>query len=379
MIIEINEKNIEVNVLSRDELSSELIKQWEELEDRSIEGNAYLSPHFILPAIKYLTPTAEVVIIFIRHIEGNTRLLTGVGVFEYSYGSKQFPLPHLKAYRCLHSYLSGLLVDEEFVDSTLIAFFKSFSKYKHCCGVEFIKRTGDTTLAKKMEITTSQLAIPWYQNDSRKRAILVLNKLSPDTINERLTNNIKKSIRHGRNSLSKKGELCWKAIRGREVDKGCVDRFLNLEHMGWKGSNGSSLLSAATGEAFFREMIAGFAKSGRAIFAELTVSGRTISSTSNLLSAKLGYAFKVGWDTEFTSASPGILNEVELVKNAVELFPQVQYFDSGAEEGSYIEKLWTDSYTLVSGIYITKPSAKPVAAFNDFARRIKRRFNKILK
>lgn len=376
MIVTIKEDQFEVAALNRTELTSDLIRQWEELEARSIEGNAYLSPHFILPAIKHLTPNAAVIFLFITRINGNTKIMTGAGVFEYVQGSRQFPLPHLRAYHCIHSYLSGLLVDEAFVDSTLAAFFMFVRKYKrYCCGVEFHKRTGDTTLAGRMDLSASQLAIPWYQYDSRKRVILVPNKLSGDTVDKMLSSNMKKKLRYGRNVLSKHGEIHWNVIKGHDVDKGCVDRFLKLEHMGWKGENGTSLLSTKDGEAFFHDMIAGFSKQGHALFTELTVNNRTISSTSNMLSAKTGFAFKIGWDPEFAAASPGILNEVEFVKIAADLFPHIEYLDSGAEEGSYIGKLWTDSYSIISGYFVTKPAAKPVAALIDFVRRMKQQFS----
>jgi len=375
--IEIQGKELEVNALNRNELSADLIQQWDDLETRSMEGNAYLSPHFILPAIKYLTPNTEAIFIFVTHIVGNTRILAGMGVFEYVHGSKQFPLPHLRAYRCPHSYLSGLLVDEAFADVTLIAFFTFFSKVKRlCCGVEFMKRNGDTGLSNKIESIASQLSFPWYQYKSQKRAILIPSKMRNDNLGEILSGNMKKNVKRGWNSLLKMGEVRWNVMKGTSIDKECIERFLNLEHMGWKGANGSSLLSTAEEANFFREMMTGFAQNERAIFAELTLNNRAISSTSNLISARSGYAFKVGWDPEFSAVSPGILNEVELIKNAAEIFPNIEYIDSGAEDGSYLQKLWVDSYSIVSGIFVTNQSAKYVAEFFKYARNMKRRFSK---
>jgi CelD/BcsL family acetyltransferase involved in cellulose biosynthesis len=303
--------------------------------------------------------------------------LTGVGVFECCNGSKQFPLPHLKAYSSIHSYLSGLLIDQDFVDSTLRAFFMYVRKIrKYCYGVEFIKRTGDTVLANRMKIVASKLSIPWFQYNSKKRATLIPNKLTQEFIDGLFSSRMKKNMRYCRNVLSKNGDIDWRFISGSKVESNCVDRFLQLEHMGWKSSAGSSLLSNSNHEAFFREMVTGFAKNDHVFFTELTVSGCPIASTVNLLSAKAGFAFKIGWDPEFTAASPGVMNEVEFIKNAAELFPHLKYIDSGAEEGSFIEKLWTDHYSLLSGVFVTKSLAKPVVAFVDIYRRIKQQLNK---
>lgn len=377
MIFEIKGKKIEVKALNRNELNSHLIQQWGDLEDRSIEGNAYLSPHFVLPAITYLTPNAEVIFVFITHLVGNTSFLTGVGIFEYSYGTKRVPFPHLRAYRSPHSYLTGLLVDKEFVDSTLVAFFSFFRNFKHLCfGVDFMRRTGDTKLAKKIEHVISQLAIPWYQFSSKPRAVLIPGKIDSGYLETMLSSNMKKKLRRCKKILAEAGTVRWQMVNGAQLGAECIDRFLHLEHMSWKGVQGTSLLSHKNDEVFFREVIAGFARKGRAFFTELKVGEQVISTTSNLISAEVGYAFKIGWDPDFAQASPGILNEIELIKNARELFPDQEYVDSGTEEGSYLDKLWPDRYTLVSGFFLTKPFVKPVAACLDFARSVIHRCRK---
>jgi hypothetical protein len=376
MILVIEGKKFKVDVLNRGELNNSLIQQWTDLEQRSVEGNAYLSPHFILPSIKYLTPNTEVIFVFITYVTGNTSVLTGVGIFEYCRWTKRLPLPHFKAYRTPHSYLSGLLVDEEFMDLTLSAFFAFFSKFKkYSCGVEFINRTEDTRLAKRFQIAASRERVVFHEYYSKQRAILLPQKLNSDYLQGVLSKKIKKTLRYNHNILSKSGEIRWNVLTGQQIVTSCVDRFLNLEHMGWKGEEGTSLLSNSNEEAFFREMISGFAQNGRAFFTELAVNGQVIASTVNLISSKIGYAFKIGWDTGFAQASPGILNEVEFIKNAAELFPHLEYIDSGAEEGSFIEKLWLDRYPLVSGFYATNALTKWVLTGIDYARRVKCRLN----
>jgi hypothetical protein len=376
MLFEIEGKKFKVDVLNRNKLSSSLIQQWSDLEERSVEGNAYLSPYFILPSIKYLTPNAEVIFVFITNVTGNTSILTGVGVFEYVRWTHRLPLPHFKAYRSPHSYLTGLLVDEEFLESTLSAFFTLFSKFeRYSCGIEFINRTDSSKLAEQFEIAASRIDVPWVQYNRKRRAILIPEKSGSDCLNKVLSSKMKKSLRRHERLLSHSGEVRWNVVRGHEIELNCIDRFLSLEHMGWKGANGTSLLSNPAEESFFREMINGFAQHSRAFFTELSVNGRVIASTANLISSKMGYAFKLGWDSEFAAASPGMLNEVEFIKNASKLYPHLEYIDSGADEGSFIETLWVDRYTLASGFYATRPFAKPVAACFDFGRRMKYRLH----
>jgi CelD/BcsL family acetyltransferase involved in cellulose biosynthesis len=372
MMIKTDNGQYQVLVLSQDELTPDIIEQWVKLEQRSVEGNAYLSPHFILPSIKYLTPNAEVIIVLVTYVIGNTSILTGVGVFEYWRWTKRLPLPHFKAYRSPHSYLSGLLIDEEFVDATLSTFFAFFSKSeKYSCGVEFINRTVDTKLAERMQNAASRRRICFREYNRKQRAILIPQKINSEYLQKALTPKLKKTLRYGYNVLSKTGEVHWNIVAGQHVSTACIDNFLQLEHMGWKGANGTSLLSNPAEATFFREMINGFAEQDRAFFTELKVNNRTVASTANLISSKIGFAFKIGWDTEFAAASPGMLNEVELLKQAPRLTSDLEYIDSGADEGSFIEKLWTDRCTLVSGFYVTRLLAVPLLASYDATRRIK--------
>ena len=377
MNFEISGDKFEVKALNRSDLNSDLIHQWEGLERRSIEGNAYLSPHFILPAIKYLTQSKEIYFIAIFLVTENKKKLTGLGVFEYCYGSRQFPLPHLKSFNSIHTYLSGLLIDAEFVDLTLTAFFKFIQKFpKSCCGIEFIKRPDQTALAKRIDFVAKHLCIRWYQYNHKKRAILIPKNMSQETIDTLFSKRKKKNLRHCKNVLMKMGDVEWNYIPGDKVDENCIDRFLQLENMGWKSEEGSSLLANSDYAMFFREMVAGFSKNNQVFFTELLVNGRSIASTVNLLSGNLGFAFKIGWDSEFAAASPGILNEIEFIKEVAALLPQIDYIDSGAEEGSFIEEIWSDHYSLLSGFFLTKSHYKIVIYVFNFARHIKRFFNK---
>jgi hypothetical protein len=56
------------------------------------------------------------------------------------------------------------------------------------------------------------------------------------------------------------------------------------------------------------------------------------------------------------------------------LFPDIKYVDSGAEDGSYLEKLWPEHVSMVSGFYLSNPGKKPLLQGIDFIRKVKRHF-----
>jgi hypothetical protein len=367
--------NLTTKVLGYSELTDQHIRRWCELEERSIEQNAFLSPYFVLPALKYLPPRGKPMIVFIETGAGITGDLLGVGVFERSPRTVQLPTPHLKAYKSPHTYLTGLLIDRTYFKEATDAFFSFFhDSQKDWCGVEFVNRRKESELASQFDIAASQLGICWFEYSSQRRPILLPERSGDADMKTILASKTRKRLRQHLRRLSDLGKVKWRVVRGQEIEPACINIFLELEHMGWKKERGSSLLSHANHEAFFREMTNGFAQAGRAFFTELSVNGKVISSTSNLISGSVGFAFKIGWDETFSKLGPGILNEVEFVKYFSELFPDIKYVDSGAEDGSYLEKLWPEHVSMVSGFYLSNPGKKPLLQGIDFIRKVKRHF-----
>jgi hypothetical protein len=367
--------DLTIKVLEYNELNDQHIKRWAELEERSIEQNAYLSPYFMLPALKHFPPRGKPIIMFIETGAGNTGDLLGVGVFECSPRTIQLPVPHLKAYRCPHAYLTGLLIDKQHFGETTDAFFSFFHEsQKDWCGVEFVNMRKESELASRFDLAASQLDICWFEYSSQRRSILLPERSGDANMKTILASKRRKILRQNLRRLNDLGKVSWRVVAGREIETACLDTFLELEHMGWKKAKGFSLLSHANDEAFFREMMNGFAQAGRAFFTELSMNGKVIASTSNLISGCAGFAFKIGWDEAFSKLGPGILNEVEFMKYFPELLPNIKYVDSGAENGSFIEKLWPDHVSLVSGFYVSNPTMKPLLQGIDFLRKVKRRF-----
>ena len=367
--------NLTTEVLEYHEVTDQHIKRWCELEERSVEENAYLSPYFILPALKHFPPRGKPMIVFIETGAGNTRDLLGVGVFECSPRTIQVPVSHLKAYRCPHAFLTGLLIDKEHVGETTDAFFSFFHDTRgDWCGVEFVNKRKESDLASRFDIAASQLDICWFEYSSQRRPILLPERSGDANMKTILASKRRKILRQNLRRLNDLGKVQWRVVTGQEIEPACLDTFLELEHTGWKKAKNFSLLSHANDEAFFREMMNGFAQAGRAFFTELSMDGKVIASTSNLISGGAGFAFKIGWDETFSKLGPGILNEVEFMKYFPELLPKIKYVDSGAENGSFIEKLWPDHVSLVSGFYLSNPTMKPLLQGIDLVRKVKRRF-----
>lgn len=352
----LHQNQTQIRVLSPADISPEIVAAWSALESWAVEPNAYLSPHFILPAVKFLDADAAVHIVLIEQRHAGSRILIGLGVFASRNASTLFPLPHIEAYRSTHSFLSGLLVDSRHVDTALNGFFDFFcAADAGWQGVVFRAWRVDGALHPAIVRVAAARKLRWVTFDGVHRAVLVPNDAGEPYLKRELSSQ-NKSARRSMRKLEKIGQVTWRICDGTNGDfDASIGRFLELENMGWRGVGGSSLLACHGHGDFFREMAGAFLQNRQAFFAELCLDGKIISSTFNLTSGNAGFAFKIGWDPAYAQMSVGTLNEIELIRYAPEMSPSLDYIDSGSMPGSYMDKLWTARQRVVSGGFATRP------------------------
>lgn len=324
------------------------VEAWSALESRAIEPNAYLSPHFVLAATRWLTPDERAKVFFVEKVARESVELVGVGVFSESGPTKQLPIRTLAGYRSRHSFLSGLLLDREWAVPALRALLDSVSDVLPQCKAVVIPSVwNDGALATASEADAQAFEHKPRISNLVPRAILIPSEVEALLSDKALASRIRDLDRRQRR-LRDKGKVSWRCLQGESLSADVVEHFLALEHMGWKGESGTSLRSLPQDESFFRDMVAGFASEGRVIFTELTLDDVPIASTCNLVSGRAGFAFKIGWDPKYRSASPAFINELELIRHAKACFAEIDCFDSGASPTSYINALWTTRRTLAT-------------------------------
>ncbi len=358
------------------ELDGETIFRWGLLEERALESNAYLSPSFMIPAMRHLATPKEVresMFVFVEKTGGGGGDLVGAGVFVRSSGSHRFPLPHLRAYTSPHSYLSGILVDRDEAEGVIRSFFRYLcGKDAAWHGVEFENFPSQGGQAERIAEVAEEFGAAWTGHKTSRRAVFLPSEGGEKYIQANFTSRRIKNLRQARRRLEEMGEVRWRVLRGSEAAEITVERFLEIEHTGWKANDGTSLRSQPSHEAFFREMVNGFRKTGRLFFTELSLDGVVIALTSNLISGGAGFAFKIGFHHDFEKMSPGVLNEMECIRHAPGLFEDLEFIDSGAEEGSFIEQFWMRRRILSSGLFGTTSIGRRMLSGIQLLRRAKR-------
>jgi len=374
-------RHLQVRTLRFGELDQKIINAWISLEERALESNAYLSPRFVIPALSHLADPSELektIFVFIEKPGGKATGLLGAGVFVHSARSNRFPLPHLRAYRSIYSFLSGLLVDKDAAENVIRAFFRFFcSRDASWHGVAFSPRYAEGPLAELMTACANEFKLPCYKHLQSRRAIFRPSEGGDAYIQTHFSKKRKKDQRRLWRRLEEQGKVRWQALFGADADEESVERFLHIEHMGWKRDEGTSLRSNTSHEAFFKEITRDFNQKGDLFLTELSLDGNVISSTTNFISGGVGFAFKIGYHPHYTKTAPGMLNELEFIRQAPDLCRSLSYIDSGAEEGSYIDRLWTGRREMDFVIFATSSIGKAVLCGIKGLRKIKHRFRSV--
>lgn len=355
------------------DLDNKDMAAWEELEQRAIEPNGYLSPHFVIPAWKHIAGKESVFGILIeKNNAGGVPQLAGIGLFQECGPSKHFPLPHLTAFTSRHSLISGLLVDQESAEVVVRHIFDQICGLNNKWhGLVFHNQPNDGELANIEKVVTKDMGINWGYFREWNRPILCLKDIKSN-ISPSLGKSMKKSIHHRMKKLKELGQVDWRVLYKESLTDVTLDRFMFLENLGWKGREHTSILSNNTDKFFFLEMMKGFSGSERAFVTELMLDGHPISSTVNFASGGAGFAFKIGWDPLYAKYSPGILNEVNWLESNDPFICELNFVDSGSsDDSSYLSSLWNKKRAMRSGVYALTRQGKLLLPFVRFAAKIK--------
>lgn len=360
-----------------EDLTDDFVSRWAQLESRSIEGNAFLSPNFVIPAVEHLAGSWHQKPLILA-VESNDKAeLLAVGLFEKARSSRLLPLAHLQSWRCEHTLFDGLLVDEQQGSQSLVALFEWLSQQgRRWQGVAFTDRSADGELNQMLDNAAAKTGATWFEDWTRERAIIPIEEVPEDCLQTLYSKNRRRNFKRSAKQLAGHGEVSFSFLGAGNATTDNVQAFLELEAMGWKSDEVTALLSSPGHENFCREMAARFATDERLVVYQLSVDDVPIASALNMRSANDVFCFKIGWNPEFASGSPGILNELNFLQSCREHLPDVRMADSCAKPGSYVEDVWPWKRRLTTGVFATTRTGALAASAMTQLKRLKRMLKK---
>lgn len=155
--------------LSFDDATPEFALKWARLEANSVEGNAFLSPHFSIPAVTHLVGSYDQKPLILAVESRDAAELVALGLFEVARNSRLLPMTLLQSWRCEHTLFDGLLVDKQ-TAAALDSLFDWLSQQSHRWqGIAFTDRSADGELNDLLENAAGNSNATWFEDWSRAR------------------------------------------------------------------------------------------------------------------------------------------------------------------------------------------------------------------
>ena len=360
-----------------EDLTDEFVARWSQLESRSVEGNAFLSPHFVIPAVEHLAGAYDQKPLILAVESGDGSELLAVGLFETVRSSRLLPLTHLRSWRCEHTLFDGLLVDNQNGSEALVALFAWLSQQgRRWQGVAFTDRSADGELNQMLDNAAAQTGAIWFEDWTRELAIVPIDEVPEDCLKTLYSKNRRRNFRRSEKQLATHGDVTFSFLGAGNTTARNVQTFLELEALGWKSEEGTALLSSSGHENFCREMAARFNADERLVVYQLSVDDVPVASALNMRSSNHMFCFKIGWNPEFADCSPGILNELHFLQSCREHLSEAVLVDSCAKPGSYVEDVWPWKRRLTTGVFTTSRTGTLAASAMVQLKRLKRLLKK---
>lgn len=323
-------------------LTQELVTHWRTLGLTTSTPNVYLMPEFVLPAVRNLAAREPPRLAALWNEDRSC--LMALGIFNTVPPTGRFPYARLSTFRSIHSYQSGILikagVDEAAVDQFLRGLVASPWRAVH-----LIDMREDSLVHRQLQDAARRLGLTWFVDRRYERAGVRLD--DEPRWHDHISRSRHKQLQRARVKLSELGKVEFRVVHGPDVMDHTIDDFLRVEAMGWKRESG--LLATEAGARFFREVVRGCKAHGLVFFCELLVDGKVIASSSNFQINGIGFAFKIGIDPGYSKFAPGFLLEYAFLQSGMRPLHHLHEIESGAQPGSYIEKLWPERIRMVSG------------------------------
>lgn len=184
--------------------------------------------------------------------------------------------------------------------------------------------------------------LPWVVTEAYARALLVRDS-DP---RGRFNSNMKNNLRRCEARLRALGKLTpVRLAPGDDIDA-WTNEFMQLEASGWKGRAGTALACREDDRRFVAAIFPEAFRRGRLVITGLDLDGRPLARHCMISGGEGSFTFKIAYEETYANCSPGIVAEVDNVRQFIEM-PGTRWIDSNtAPESTNYGRVWKDRRTV---------------------------------
>ena len=320
---------IRVEALSDAAALRTLVPEWEALAEEAAEPNPFYEHWMLLPALEaYGTADFRCVAVW------QDGTLAGLFPMRLERRWRHLPLPALCSWRHHSMLLCTPLVRRKSAAKCIAALLQSGLAPV----LEFDWMPAGGPLHGALAEAASDGGYPWLVTGAYTRALLVRER-DP---RGRFNSNMKNNLRRCEARLAPHGTLTpVRLAPGDDIAAWTAD-FIRLEASGWKGRAGTAIGCRAADRRFAGAVLAEAFRRGRLAITGLDLDGRPLARHITVAAGEGSFTYKIAYDEAFEKCSPGLLGEVDNVRQFMEN-PGPRWIDSNtARENTSYGRVWKD-------------------------------------
>jgi hypothetical protein len=319
---------------------------WQGLVNEALEPNVFHEPWMMLPAIESYSRGRDLrfVLVFTPGDGPPTgpAVLAGFFPLELRRSYQRIPVSTLALWRYPHCFLGTPLLRRASAEACLEAFFDWAMQDSHPWTlVELGRVSGEGSFHRLMLEQIGKRGLFVYRAESYLRALFEPAEDADAYLETALSGKKRKELRRQINRLAELGPVEFDELDNDDDPALWIDQFLALEASGWKGEEGTALLSSEEDRRFFSIIAREAFDRGVLSMLALRLDGTPIAMKCNVETGGGAFALKVAFDEAYARFSPGVALEVESIRRLHDK-GRIRWMDSCAEaHHSMIDRLWT--------------------------------------
>ena len=281
---------------------------WTSLLARADAPNVFMDPVLVRAAAATDPAARYCALLAWKTIDGQRQL---VGVWSFAVARPRqsaLPIRVLNVPPCAYSYLATPVIDRDCIDETLDAMLDCIAADARLPKIMALDAMGaeGATYDALMRVLSQRGSAPCVMEQSRRPKLR--SELDGKAYLEKaLSSSTRKKLRQHRRRLSEKGAVTSVVASEPEAVRRAFEEFLAIEAAGWKGREGTALLSDKADAAFMRGAVVALAEQGCASVHSLCLDGKPVSVQLVGRAGAAAFTWKTAYDEAYQDFSPGTL------------------------------------------------------------------------
>lgn len=315
-----------------------LVPAWEQLAADALEPNPYYEHWMLLPALEaYGERDFRCVAVW------DNGTLAALFPMRLQRPWRGLPLGALRAYRHRNMLLCTPLVRARNVAQAPAKYIAVLLQQGLAPVVEFDWIPAGGRFFGELVDALTEEARPWAITDAYARALLLRDRDPRECFNSNMKNN----LRRWQARLAAAGKLSPVRLAPGDDLAAWTEDFMQLEAAGWKGRAGSAMACRPEDRRFAAAVFGEAFRRGRLQITGLDLDGRPLARHVMFRAGDGALSFKLAYDEAHAKSSPGILAEVDNVRQFMET-PGLRWMDSNtARESTGYARVWKDRRTVL--------------------------------